>query len=68
VFGNSSAEKLDVRDKDIVAYQLNPFAEFCGEFFPAGPIIFGATVLNRNDRKPRTKIRIVLDEFSGGFF
>ena len=40
VFGNSSAEKIDVRDKDIVAYQLNPFAEFCSEFFPAGPIIW----------------------------
>src|SRR5262249_48486473 len=68
VFGYSSSEKFHIRDKKIVADQLNFCAEFIRQFLPALPIILGATVLDRNDRKPRAKLGVVIDQFFSGFF
>ena len=47
----------------IVADQLNPGAEFFRQFFPAVPIILSATVFDRDDRKTRAKLGVVIDQF-----
>ena len=67
MLGNSFPEKFDIRDKEIVAYQLDLLTQLCSKFFPAGPIIFGATVLDRDNRKAGAKFGIVLDQFIGSF-
>jgi hypothetical protein len=67
MLGNSLPEKFYIRDKKVVAHELNLFAEFCSKFFPAVPIVFGTTVLDRNDGKTRAKSSVVLDQFVGSF-
>jgi len=68
VLGNSFPEKFYVGDKEIVADELDLLTQFCSQFFPAGPIIFSATVLDRNNGKTGAKLSIVLDQFVGSFF
>src|SRR5439155_20457464 len=59
--------KFQVRDAEIVADQLNAAAKFFRQLFPVVPIILGTTVLDGNNRKPRTKLCIVVNQFFSGF-
>src|SRR5205823_13480967 len=48
--GDPLAEDLRVRDEHIVANELDSRAERARQVFPALPIAFGETVLDRHDR------------------
>ena len=62
MFGNSFAQKFHVGDEKIVTDQLDLIAETRGQFLPTIPVVFRAAVLDRNDRKTRAKIDIVLNQ------
>src|SRR4029077_19898319 len=68
VLGNSFLKKFHVGDEKIVTDQLNPGAQFFCQFFPAVPIVLRATVLDRNDREPRAKRGVIIDQFFSGLF
>lgn len=68
VFSDPFAKKLHIRDKQIVADQLNLAAEARSQFLPAIPIVFRATVLDRNNRETRAKIDIYSISSSADFF
>ena len=61
VLGNPFLKKFHVRDEKIVADQFNLGAEFLRQFFPAVPIVFRATVFDRDDRKTRAKLDVIVD-------
>ena len=48
-FFNAALQPLDVGDEDVVAYELDPAAEFIGQQPPSVPVVFGETVFKRND-------------------
>src|SRR5271156_372928 len=48
-FGDAAGENLGVGDENIVAYQLDFFAEVAGDDFPAVPIVFGEAVFDGDD-------------------
>jgi len=60
------AEEFDIGDEEIIADELDAVTERVGEFFPAGPIVFGEAVFDRDDRVFFAEALVVGDEFVGG--
>ena len=60
-------EELGVGDEEVVADELGGLAELVGEDFPAGPVVFVAAVFDGDDGVFLLKLRVVLDDFFGGF-
>ena len=51
-FGDAAGENFRVGDENIVADELDFFAEVAGEEFPAVPIVFGEAVFDGDDGIP----------------
>ena len=60
-----SLDPLGVRDEQVVADELDAIAEPSGHLLPAGPVILGQAVLERNDRKPIDPVGPEVDQFAG---
>lgn len=52
-------EELGVGYEKVIANELSGFAEFVGKNFPASPVVFVATVFDRDDRIFLLKFRVV---------
>src|SRR5262249_19883157 len=59
---DAALQALDVRDEEIVADQLHPLAELLGDELPRVPIVFGAAVLDRDERILRRELLVDPDE------
>jgi len=49
-FGNASAQELGVRDKQVIANDLNLGTKQSGHRLPTSPITFGESIFNRSNR------------------
>src|ERR1700746_138716 len=67
VFVDSTLQKFHVGHEKIVSDELNLAAKTGGQFLPTIPIIFPATILDRDNRKTRAKIGVVFNQFFGSF-
>ncbi len=52
-------EELGVRDEEVISDELRRGTEGVGEVLPAGPIVFGAAVFDRDDREFLLQLGIV---------
>ena len=57
--------RVRVRDEQVVADELDPVAEPTGELGPAGPVVLGQAVLDRDDREPVRPVGPEIDELAG---
>ena len=55
-----------VGDEDVVADELDAFAEPFGEGDPAVPVVFGEAVLDAPDREVLDQLRVPVDHVGGG--
>ena len=68
------AQEIDIGNEKIVADQLHFVSERVGQFFPAGPVILGEAVLDRDDRVFGAELLVVSDhlvsraDFTVGLF
>src|SRR4029434_2717093 len=51
-------EEFYVRDKQVVAYELDSIAQPVGEFLPILPVALGTTIFDRDDRILRPQLRV----------
>ena len=63
--GDALGKELGVGDEEVVANKLGGFAELVGDHLPAGPIVFGAAVFDRDDRVLFLQLRVVGHKFFG---
>ena len=63
--GDALGEELGVGDEEVIADELGGLAELVGDHLPAGPIVFGAAVFDRDDRILFLQLRVVGHKFLG---
>ena len=61
-------EEAGVGDEEIVADELGFLAHGVGEFFPAGPVVFGEAVLDGDDRELGLEFLVIGDQFVDSLF
>src|ERR1043166_3154854 len=52
------AQKLNVGDEQIITHELDPVAQFVGEFFPVLPVSFRAAIFDADDRVFAAKLAV----------
>src|SRR5207249_4471112 len=61
-FEDPFAQKLDIRHEEVVPDELNFLPQSRGQLLPAIPIIFGASIPNRDDRETAAQYLVVIDQ------